>query len=74
MTTTIEIIKQYLIDNDYDGLVSEHADCGCVTNDLQPCGMDFATCRPGYKYADPENEFQFVICDELQQGKERLKL
>lgn len=69
--TALEIIKQYLIDNDYDGLCNSHLDCGCDLSDLQPCGEDISMCRPGYKYADPDCGFRMV--EELQEGMERIK-
>ena len=71
--TAIEIIKHYLIDNDYDGLVNEPIKCGCELSDLQPCGEDFSQCKPGRKYKDPDNEFGFLIIEELQEGMERIK-
>ena len=70
--TALEIIKQYLIDNDYDGLVNKQIGCGCELCNLQPCGFDFSQCKPGYKYADPDKQFNF-ISDELKEGMERIE-
>jgi hypothetical protein len=36
-TTVIEIIKQHLIDNGFDGLYNEDLGCGCELADLEPC-------------------------------------
>ena len=43
------IVKKYLNDNKYDGLVSEDFECGCELDDLMPCGFDVHDCWPGYK-------------------------
>jgi len=48
MITVLDIVKQYLIANGYDGLYNE--DCGCVVDDLIPCGDCFDNCIPGYKW------------------------
>lgn len=53
MPTVIEILKQHLVDNGFDGLVNGDAECGCELSDLQPCGENFADCKPAYKHADP---------------------
>ena len=50
-----EILKQWLIDNDYDGLQHE-SDCGCQVSDLVPCGGDCSDCTPGYKRIGRTNE------------------
>ena len=45
-----EIIHQYLIDNDYDGLVNPECECGCGLDELIPhedCWI--ATCYPANK-------------------------
>ena len=47
MTTVIEIVQLYLEANGFDGLYSP-AECGCLKDDLAPCGSDFAMCEPGY--------------------------
>lgn len=48
MSTVIEIIKQHLIDNGFDGLCNPHLECGCTITDLQPCGEDISMGKPGY--------------------------
>jgi hypothetical protein len=46
--TTLDIIKQYLEANGYDGLAGE--ECGCFIDDLVPCGFGIPVyCRAGYK-------------------------
>ena len=57
MATVIEIVKAHLVVNGFDGLVQTDAECGCLLDDLQPCGGDFAACEPGYRGVgreDPE--------------------
>jgi len=56
--TVKEIVKQYLIDNGFDGLYSY--DCGCKVGDLMPCdGVGIscgpATCIPGYLRPGDDN-------------------
>ena len=44
------MIKAYLIANGYDGLSNDDVDCACTTDDLMPCGGDFAmSCTAGHK-------------------------
>lgn len=46
--TVKEIIRAYLIDNDYDGLWTD--DCGCFLDDLFPCDCEgIERCQAGYK-------------------------
>lgn len=71
--TALEIIKQYLIDNDYDGLANETIECGCELSDLQPCGSDFSQCKPAYKYVSTHNTLSFLMHEEKQDGRERIK-
>ena len=66
MPTVIEILKQHLIDNGFDGLVNGDAECGCELSDLQPCGESFANCKPAYKYEDPSQNYDFVMFEEKQ--------
>jgi len=30
-------------------------------------------CKPGYEYKDPNQEYDFLIIEELQEGMERIK-
>lgn len=47
--TPKEIIKKYLKDNGYDGLVSTFGDCGCSVDDLEPCGcINIDECVPAF--------------------------
>ena len=44
-----DIVKKYLKENGYDGLLHEDRGCACSLNDLAPCGEMEQTCMPGYK-------------------------
>ena len=46
-----EIVKQWLQEHGYDGLVNEER-ClvGCLLDDLIPCGFRCDDCQPGYKH------------------------
>lgn len=55
--TVQSIMKQWLIDNGYDGLCCD--ECGCGVDDLMPCSGDYGSgidqCVPGFKVpCDPE--------------------
>ena len=47
----IAIAKEWLARNGYDGLYSEVGECGCLIDDLAPCGepANLVDCTPGYK-------------------------
>lgn len=59
MPTVIEILKQHLVDNGFDGLVNSDAECGCELRDLHPCGESLADCKPAYKHVDPSGEYNY---------------
>ena len=52
--TVIEIVRQYLVAHGYDGLYGD--ECGCLIDDLCPCGENFGGCRPGYEQPPPEDD------------------
>jgi len=43
-----DIIKEYLIEHKYDGLVNIDGPCGCKLDELNVCCNDFAECQPAY--------------------------
>ena len=48
MITVKEIIKEYLIKNNYDGLFYP-GECACKIDDLCPCCAEICmNCQPGY--------------------------
>lgn len=48
----IEIVKAHLVAQGFDGLVQADADCGCLLDDLVPCGEDCSSCEPAYRGMD----------------------
>lgn len=60
--TIIEIIKKYLINNEFDGLYNEDYECACEMNDLEPCGQLQSDCKTGYKHPG-DSEYDFYIKD-----------
>lgn len=48
--TVIDIIREYLISHGYDGLYHCNGDgCGCLLDDLVPCGEIYGDCIAGYR-------------------------
>jgi hypothetical protein len=45
-----QIVIDYLIANNYDGLYNSYLDCGCELDDLIPCGECFDQCVPAYRH------------------------
>ena len=45
----LEIIKEYLVQNGYDGLYNTAGECACLIEDLAPCSESCSDCEPGYK-------------------------
>jgi hypothetical protein len=48
--TVSEIIKKYLLDNGFDGLVSD-VECGCPIDDLAQCESEIMDCIPAYRWS-----------------------
>jgi hypothetical protein len=47
----MDIVRQYLRREKYDGLCDPDNQCGCLVDDLAPCCPgEIGGCRPGYKY------------------------
>ena len=62
-----EMVTQYLINNKYDGLCSDWVDCGCILDDLMPCGEPRPDCFAGYKIAcDCDMKCDFHVGEEKQ--------
>ena len=47
--TVLEIVKKSLVENGYDGLFNDEADCACTPDDLAPCGDLYPDCQAGYR-------------------------
>lgn len=63
--TVIEIIKQHLIDNGFDGLYNEDLECCCELADLEPCDALQSDCTAGYKQPG-DKEYDFYIKEHKQ--------
>ena len=55
-----EITEKYLKENGFEGLFDEGGECGCLLDDLMPCGEGGSACEPGYKLPGNE-ECDFLI-------------
>lgn len=51
MPKVINIVVSHLVQLGADGLVNI-GECGCLLDDLVPCGGDFSRCEPGWKGVD----------------------
>ena len=63
-----DIVKEYLKENEFDGLYNPDGECACEINDLQPCCENFSECRPGYiktcdQLTDEEKKHLDGACD-----------
>lgn len=56
MATVIEIVAAHLVEQGFDGLVNPDIECGCLRDDLAPCGNIGHDCEPGYRGADETGE------------------
>lgn len=58
----IEIVKQHLTENGFDGLVQPDAECGCLLSEgLHPCDSNYSQCEPGYRIDDPTNPGEWLV-------------
>ena len=49
MPTVLKIVKATLDASEYDGLVNSWTGCGCLKEDLAPCGEMSQECEAGIK-------------------------
>ncbi len=59
--TVLEIVEKYLRDNGYDGLYNPDDECGCLINDLAPCGEMNEECRAGIILERDSGGYDFII-------------
>lgn len=59
-----EIVTKYLKAHKFDGLCNPEVPCGCLLNDLAPCGGDMLDCHPGHRKDVDDN----TICGCDAQG------
>ncbi len=57
------IVEEYLRKNKFDGLFSNHFDCGCEISDLMPCNDLIPDCEPGYKVPCNDDGSCDGLCD-----------
>lgn len=56
--TCLDIIKKYLVDNNFDGMAHQATGCGCSVDDLAPCGeCNVEECQPARKVPCGDGEF-----------------
>jgi hypothetical protein len=61
-----KLLADWLKKNGYDGLYCLEDECGCLSDDLVPCGNDvdcvFDCCVPGFKRkAGPDSEYDWIV-------------
>lgn len=64
--TVKKIVRKYLEENGYDGLVNTGLPCSCLSNDLMPCVGEWDLieyCQAGYKVPCKPNECEVGGCD-----------
>lgn len=71
MKTAIEILKDYLQANGYDGLAYPFTDCGCRVCELQPCGEDFSNCVPAYEGEGDDGGWGMYVSKEEAEASKR---
>lgn len=64
---TIPGLKSYMEKHGYTGLFHYREGCGCLINDLAPCGEDHSNCELGWR-VDPTpeeaHEFEFMVTNK----------
>lgn len=48
----VEIVREWLIRNGYDGLFTPEHDCGCTVDHLAHCGECPWGCEAGFRHPD----------------------
>jgi hypothetical protein len=53
--TLTDIIKEYLLNNKYDGLCWVDGMCYCFVDNLMDCGRPYIWCQPAYRHEVGDN-------------------
>jgi len=63
-------LSEWLFNHGYDGLYNpdQGCACGCLVDDLMPCGEGYQSCNPGYKKIDESGENDWII-QQYKEGK-----
>ena len=71
--TVLEIVKEYLMKNHFDGLYNSELECGCPISNLNPCGDFNSNCTAGYQVEASKTSFgtdyDYYICEERKEKK-----
>jgi hypothetical protein len=62
--TIEEIVHDWLIENEYDGLYNDNVGCACDLAGLMDCYEPTRDCSPGVKKSDPTGEHEFLIVEK----------
>ena len=76
----LQIVKNYLIENGFDGLYNLVVPCGCKIDDLGACNCSLLDCRPGYlhygehgwKIGPQIQRYRCNRCDHKWEGKKEV--
>jgi len=52
----IDIVKDWLEDNGFNGLFHDSGECACKIDDLMPCGGPCLECEAGYVVSATDDE------------------
>ena len=66
----VDIVREYLKANQYDGLFNECGECACGLADLNPCGELNGDCQPGYKHRCDCGDHDFHIEEKKPTAQE----
>lgn len=55
--TVKEIVKRYLVENEFNGLYCDLLECGCKVHDLMPCNCFNGDCIAGYVAMDEHGDW-----------------
>jgi hypothetical protein len=56
-----EIVKEWLVENGYDGLCLPEQECGCPLRALMPCSEPSDQCQAGHKVMRDDGDWIIVV-------------